>query len=168
MVIDTKVVADLFGRLGAALARPTVLCLIGSTPGIAAGQPDRQTPDINVWHPGSDYDAADLSAACRQAGVLYDPKGDLEPGKIYIQVIRPGIVTLPDEFAAEKIGRYGNLTLVIFTLPRSMFCFAARLRLSRAPAIGSFFAKWPAWRSPMRPMTWRLPILLCFKAGGRQ
>ena len=44
---------------------------------------------------------------------MFDPKGDLDPEAMYIQVVRPGIVKLPREFELEIIGRYGNLTVVM-------------------------------------------------------
>ena len=113
MAIDGARIVDLFTRLGELLKNPTTLCLIGSTPGIATGQGNRQTPDIDVWHARSAYDAPDLARACEEAGLLFDPKGDLDPEAMYIQVVRPGIVKLPREFELEIIGRYGNLTVVM-------------------------------------------------------
>lgn len=111
--IDAERILALFAQLGEKLARQATLCLIGSTPGIASGQPSRQTADIDVWHPASDYDAGDLARACRELGILYDPRGEIEPYMVYIQVIRPGIVRLPIGFDHETIGRFGELTIVM-------------------------------------------------------
>jgi len=124
MTIDATTITDIFQRLGAALQRPMLLCLIGSTPGIASGQSERQTPDVDVWLPASEFDTGDLSSACREAGILFDPKGTVEPDQIYIQVIRPGIVRLPADFAPEAIGKFGNLTVA---MPPSEYLVAAKL-----------------------------------------
>jgi len=113
MPIDGDTVTDVLARLGTALAKPTTLCLIGSTPGIATGQQDRQTPDLDVWHVKSDYDAGDLARACRELGIVFDPRGEIDPNQIYIQIIRPGVVRLPNEFDPEVIGRFGHLTVLM-------------------------------------------------------
>jgi len=113
MAIDTAVVNEIFERLGSALQKPTTLCLIGSTPGIASGQTERQTPDMDVWFVASDFDTGDLSQACREAGILFDPKGEIYPEHVYIQIVRPGIVRLAIDFVPEVIGKFGNLTVVM-------------------------------------------------------
>lgn len=81
--------------------------------GIATGQVDRQTPDLDVWFARSDFDVGDLSQACREVGILYDPKGEIDPDAIYIRIVRPGIVRLPDDFTTEMIGKFGYLTVVM-------------------------------------------------------
>lgn len=78
-----------------------------------SGQPERQTPDIDVWFPQSDFDVGDLKRACERSGLIYDPKDELGPDDIYLQIVRPGLIALPSEFMVEIIGRYGNLTLVM-------------------------------------------------------
>lgn len=111
MPIDAAHINEIFSRLGQALRKPAHLCLIGSTPGIATGQSDRQTPDIDVWHASSAYDPGDLADACRASGILFNPHDDIDAESIYIQIIRPGIVALPREFEMETIGVFGNLTV---------------------------------------------------------
>lgn len=123
-VLDAEHVLRLFSELGDKLARPTTLCLIGSTPAIASGQPGRQTTDIDLWHDESDYDTGDLARACRELGVAFDPQGVLEPEAIYIQVVRPGIVRLPPGCPVEAVGRFGNLTV---TMPKPEILVAAKL-----------------------------------------
>ena len=113
MPIRTDVINDLFARLGGALQKPTRLCLIGSTPAIAIGQKERQTSDIDIWFPKSGYDTGDLARACRETGVLLDPISELDSDKIYLQIIRPGIIRLPAEFEPEIIGVFGNLTVLM-------------------------------------------------------
>lgn len=122
--LDAERILRLFSDLGQKLARPATLCLIGSTPAIASGQPNRQTADIDLWHDGSDYDTGDLARACRELGVAFDPRGELESGAIYIQVVRAGIVRLPAGFPVEIIGRFRNLTVV---MPRPEILVAAKL-----------------------------------------
>lgn len=124
MAIDANAITDIFDRLGASLAKPTVLCLIGSTPGIASGQLERQTPDMDVWFSGSDFDTGDLSRACHEIGILFDPKGEIDPDRIYIQVVRPGLVRLPQDFEPEVLGRFGKLTVV---MPPPEYIAAAKL-----------------------------------------
>lgn len=123
-MIDKNVVEGLLMRLGAQLSRPAVLCVIGSTSSIITGQPDRQTPDIDVWFPGSSFDAGDLKRACEAVGLLYDPKGEVGPDDVYLQVVRPGLVSLPPDFTPEVIGDYGNLRIV---MPPPEIVVAAKL-----------------------------------------
>lgn len=123
-MIDKNVVENLLMRLGEELDRPAVLCVIGSTSSIITGQPERQTPDIDVWFPGSSFDAGDLKRACEAVGLLYDPKGEVGPNDLYLQVVRPGIVSLPPDFTPEVIGEYGNLRIV---MPPPEIVVAAKL-----------------------------------------
>lgn len=125
MAIDAEKIVSIFEKLGQHLQTPTVLCLIGSTPGIASGQVARQTPDMDVWFPRSEFDVSDLSKACAEAGILFNPTGEIDPDSIYIQIVRrSGIVDLPDNFAPESIGRFGNLTVV---MPPPEYLAAAKL-----------------------------------------
>ena len=106
-------VVSSLARLGAALQKPTTLCLIGSTPAILQGQAERQTGDIDVWHPASDFDYEDLRRACLAAGVVFDPKEDLSPSDLYLQIVRPGIIALPRRLELEVVARFDRLTLVM-------------------------------------------------------
>lgn len=124
MAINAAAIAEIFERLGSALQKPAVLCLIGSTPGIASGQTERQTPDMDVWYAASEFDSGDLARACREVGVLFDPTGEIDSDQIYIQVIRPGIVRLPVDFTPEVIGKFGNLTI---SMPPPEYLAAAKL-----------------------------------------
>jgi hypothetical protein len=52
MGFDRRRLMEIFEALGDTLAKPTTaICVIGSSPGIASGQPERQTPDIDVLAP---------------------------------------------------------------------------------------------------------------------
>lgn len=111
MTIDRDRLLSVFDGLGQKLAKPTTICVIGSSPGIASGQPDRQSLDIDVWRPRSTYDETEFRRACQEMGLLFDPTGDLDPDAIYVQVVRPGIINLPSDFKMEVLGQYGNLTV---------------------------------------------------------
>jgi hypothetical protein len=142
--LDAERLRGIFARLGDLLARPTTLCLIGSAPAIVTGQPDRQTADIDLWHSASDYDAADLERACQTAGLLYDPPGELVAGAIYIQVVRPGVVRLPENFDVDVVGRFGKLAVV---MPKPSVLVAAKL--TRGSEIDIEDAVWWVTRSGM-------------------
>lgn len=124
MAIDRAQLDQMFEQLGQALTQPTTLCIFGSAPGILLGQPARQTQDVDVWHLASTYDAGDLSRACKAAGVLYNPTGEIDPETIYLRISRPGIVALPPSFETELLGTYGRLTVV---MPAPAVLTAAKL-----------------------------------------
>ncbi|MET4356392.1 hypothetical protein ABIC08_006355 [Bradyrhizobium sp. RT9b] len=114
MGFDRKRLMEIFEALGDTLAKPTTICVIGSSPGIASGQPERQAPYIDVWRQESSYDESTFRRACEQAGVLFDPRGEhLDPEEIYVQVVRKGIVNLPPGFEVESVGEFGNLRVVM-------------------------------------------------------
>ena len=113
MAIDRDRLATVFTGIGAALKLPASLCLIGSAPAIHCGQPGRQTQDIDVWGPQSDFDPGDLAQACRSAGVLFNPVGETGPDDIYLQIVRPGVVVLPAHFEPEVLARFGKLTVAM-------------------------------------------------------
>ena len=112
-MIEKDTVDALLIELGSRLTKPATLCIIGSTASIITGQPSRQTPDIDIWFPSSAFDVGDMKRACDEVGLIYDPKGEVDPETIYLQIVRPGIVSLPAKFTEELIGRYGLLTLVM-------------------------------------------------------
>jgi hypothetical protein len=124
MTIDRDHLVAIFEGLGRKLAKPTTVCLIGSSPGIASGQPDRQSVVVDVWRQSSSYDETELRKACQEVGILFDPKGELDPGAICFQIIRPGIVDLPSSFEVESLGQYGNLAVV---MPAPALLSAAKL-----------------------------------------
>ena len=92
-------------RLGATAS----LTVVGSAPGILAGQPARTSMDLDVWRPKSDFDRTTFKAAVEAAGLLYDPKG-YEPAAPYIQIVEPGIVQV-GKFEPEPVERYGALNI---------------------------------------------------------
>jgi hypothetical protein len=124
MAIDRERLVRIFDGLGQRLKKPTTICVIGSSPGIVSGQPDRQSSDIDVWRQRSSYDETELRQACQELGLLFDPKGELDPDAIYLQVVQPGIVKLPPDFQVEILGQYGALTVA---MPAPALLSAAKL-----------------------------------------
>jgi hypothetical protein len=82
MPIDRTRLLRILDELGRRLTGPATICLIGSSPGIAAGQPDRQSMDIDIWRPRSTFDDTEFRRACADAGLLFDPKGELDPDAV--------------------------------------------------------------------------------------
>ncbi len=100
-------------ELAAALGRegPAVrLCLIGSAACLFGGMEGRTSADLDVWRPASDYDRRELESAATAAGLLFDPKVNLEPGRPYLQIVEPGL-TQVGEFEPVLIDRIGRLRL---------------------------------------------------------
>jgi hypothetical protein len=87
MTIDRSRLVSILDALGQKLAKPTTVWLIGSSPGILRGQPDRQLAGIDIWRPASAYDETDLRRACEELGILFDPKGELDLEAIYLKVV---------------------------------------------------------------------------------
>ena len=81
--------------------------------GIHMGQPGRFTSDIDVWLDGSDFDRADLARACAEAGIAFDPKGHVVSDKVYLKIVRKGVVDIGGFADDDKIKmfRTGNLTV---------------------------------------------------------
>ena len=86
------------------------LVLIGGATGIFAGQPARTSIDIDVWKPRSTYQYAQLKQAVEDAGLLFDPKGVLEPDKPYVQMIEPGLCQTGKFEKTEPLENFGALT----------------------------------------------------------
>jgi hypothetical protein len=131
-LIDRERLVRIFVHLGQKLTGTTWLCLIGSAPGILLGQPGRVSNDIDVWGPRSDYDEAELRRASREIGLeVYvgreksGPDRDnyiqiVEKGvsarimrRAYLQISRPGVVSLPEQFPVKILGEYGALQVVM-------------------------------------------------------
>lgn len=124
MSIDRNRLRQIFDELGRRLKMPTTICIIGSSPGIVSGQPERQSPDIDVWRQKSTFDETDFREACQELGLMFDPKGELDPGAIYVQIVRPGAVRLPKDFDVEVLGHYGALPVI---MPDPALLSAAKL-----------------------------------------
>ena len=56
---------------------------------------------------------------------MFDPRGEhLDPGAIYVQVVRKGVVDLPSDFDVEVVGEFANLRVV---MPAPNLLVAAKL-----------------------------------------
>jgi hypothetical protein len=113
MTIDRARLVAIFEALGEKLTQPATICLIGSSPGIVSGQPDRQSADVDIWRQSSSYDDTEFRRACRELHILFDPKGEVDPDAIYVQIVRSGIVDLPQDFETEILGQYGKLKVIM-------------------------------------------------------
>ena len=89
----------IFTRLDDALASETperkqTLCVFGAAAVLLYGSDERQTQDIDVWRPASDVNDRVLEAMAARAGVDLNPT-NMEPDRVYLQIVTEGIVTLP-------------------------------------------------------------------------
>lgn len=101
-----KAMSEALGKDGP----PVELCLIGSAVCIFSGMAARTSHDLNIWEPASDYDRAELETAAAAAGLLFNPKGILEPESPYLQLVSPGIVQV-GKFEPVRIFKLGRLTV---------------------------------------------------------
>jgi hypothetical protein len=136
-MIDRETLLDRLSAIGEALDRPAKICLIGSGATLFAGQDSRQTPDIDVWRPSSDFDLMAFRKACLSAGLLFDPTGHVPDGVEYIQLIREGVVSLPHDFPIGSKETFGNLE--VFIPPLSLI---AALKLARGSESDLADAAW--------------------------
>jgi hypothetical protein len=110
MTIDRDRLVRIFDQLGEKLATPATICVIGSSPAIIMGQPDRMSQGIDVWRQRSDYDETQFRRACEELGPLFDPKGEIDPKATYVQIIQPGsaltvVMPQPALLASAKLVR---------------------------------------------------------------
>lgn len=110
-MIDRTKIEQILSVIGGRLQRPSIMVVVGSTASMLSGQEDRQTPDIDVWFPMSDFDAVDMKQAVEAAGLHYDPRGEIGGQDLYLQILRPGITMYPVEFETTTLGVFGNLTV---------------------------------------------------------
>lgn len=115
MSINREILFNILEKIGKSLEQETTICLIGSTPGIANGQPDRQSSDLDVWKLKSNFIRNDLEKACKEANIYFDPKKEINSDDIYIQIINQGIIKLPIDFEIEEIGIFGKLKVIMPT-----------------------------------------------------
>jgi hypothetical protein len=123
-VVDKEKIEELFVKLSDGLKRSTRLCLFGSSPAVFLGQPSRQTQDLDVWRPGSTYDATDLKRVMDELGVLWNPMSPPKQGQLYMQVVQPGVVNFPHRLETAPVYQKGNLTVV---MPTPVLLSAAKL-----------------------------------------
>lgn len=86
------------------------VCLIGSSACIFGGMGGRTSIDLDVWLPNSDFDELELKRAVTEAGLLFDPKSELEPNTAYVQIVEPGLVQV-GQFDGVLLKRMGRLRI---------------------------------------------------------
>lgn len=119
-----KATSEALGKDGPQLQ----ICLIDSAVCIFSGIAARTSGDLNIWDPASDYDLAELEAAATKAGLLFNPKGVLEPDSPYLQLLSPGIVQV-GTFEPVRQFRLGRLTV---SRPPAENIIAAKLARAEA------------------------------------
>lgn len=131
--IDRTILIELFEKLDDASTQKQTLCVIGAAAVLSYGHTARQTHDIDIWRPASIINDRELKKISSTVGIDFDPK-ELEPNKIYLQVIQPGIVQLPaysnDQWAtgeASAVLWTGN-NLTIIAPPPSIIVAAKLVR----------------------------------------
>src|SRR5437773_1026877 len=95
--LDGEAWSLVLGEVAQALGKggpPLRLCLIGSAACLFGGMEGRTSADLDIWKPASDYDRLELKAAAEKAGLLFDPRQTLDPGRPYLQLIEPGLTQL--------------------------------------------------------------------------
>jgi hypothetical protein len=131
-MMDRDRLVRILDQVGRTFAAPAWFCVIGSAPGILRGQPGRQTQDIDLWGPESDFDEAALRRVCRAMGIEVYADGEkhgpdrdsyieiVERGvsvrimeRAYFQIVQPGAVSLPEQFPVEMLGQYGRLHVMM-------------------------------------------------------
>lgn len=128
--------------------------IFGSWPLIDAGMPSRSTMDLDVWATAFEFDPEVLRSACESAGLEYNPFGEVTGP--YLQIVRPGIVTLP-EHTPEEVGRWGGL--ILYTPPLAAIAAAKLVRADPQDISDVFFirAKADLSRADIAAYVERLP-----------
>lgn len=104
---------------------PVRLCLIGSAACLLEAMPGRSSRDLDVWQPGSDFDRLELKRAVESAGLLFDPRNNLEPDRPYVQIITPGPSQAGD-FTPVLWARLGRLHVYLPPWPNLIASKLAR------------------------------------------
>ena len=104
---------------------PVRLCLVGSAACLLEAMPGRASRDLDVWQPSSDFDRLELRRAVEAAGLLFDPRGGLDPEKPYVQIITPG-PTQTGEFTPVLWARMGRLHVYLPPWPNLIASKLAR------------------------------------------
>ena len=131
--IDRDILIELFEKLDDASTHKQTLCVIGAAAVLSYGHTARQTHHIDIWRPASTINDRELRKISTAAGIDLDPK-ELEPNKIYLQVIQPGIVQLPafsgDQWATGEQSQtlWSGNKLTIIAPPPSIIVAAKLVR----------------------------------------
>jgi hypothetical protein len=103
-IINARTLTTLLGKMDAALSEANApaqrLCVFGAAAILLHGSLQRQTQDIDVWRSASSLNDRALAEMARAAGMDLNPT-DVDPGRIYLQIVREGVVKLP-AFANDR------------------------------------------------------------------
>jgi hypothetical protein len=136
-MIDKDTLLERLSRIGESIKAPMRICIIGSGASLLAGQPSRATPDIDVWRDASEIDIGAFRSGCLDAGLLFDPAGEVPDDAEYVQIVRTGVVSLPKDFPVGITETFGNLQ--VFTPPLGLI---AALKLARGSETDFEDAAW--------------------------
>jgi hypothetical protein len=104
---------------------PVSLCLIGSAACLLEAMPGRSSRDLDVWQPASDFDRLELKRAVESAGLLFDPRDQLDSDRPYVQIITPGPSQTAD-FTPVLWARMGRLHVYLPPWPNLIASKLAR------------------------------------------
>ncbi|OAM91643.1 nucleotidyl transferase AbiEii/AbiGii toxin family protein [Termitidicoccus mucosus] len=103
--------AEKLEKISLYLEHPASLCIIGSAVGMFAQQ-IRTSIDLDIWNNGSSFFYSDLKQAVEKAGLLFNPKEEMEPGRPYIQIVQPDIVQIGPYDETITVLRETGLTII--------------------------------------------------------
>lgn len=111
--IDRKRLTEIFEAMDDAAGRDSVkrehqiLCVFGAAAILSYGSNARQTQDIDVWRPASRLNDRALRQMAAAAGLDFNPT-ELEPDRIYLQIVDDGVVRLPHYDRDEAVWSTGR------------------------------------------------------------
>lgn len=111
--IDGKRLIEIFEAMDDAAGRDTVkrehqiLCVFGAAAILSYGSNARQTQDIDVWRPASRINDRAIRQMADAAGLDFNPT-ELEPERLYLQIVDDGVVRLPRYDRDEAVWSTGK------------------------------------------------------------
>lgn len=91
--IDRSGLAVILEKLDRTCSVRSRICLLGGAAFMLLGMPGRQTTDIDIWRPASDFITGDIETGAQISGLAFDPTGDCEGP--YIEIVHSGVINLP-------------------------------------------------------------------------
>jgi hypothetical protein len=117
--IDSQSLIQIFERMDDALSLSSetqTLCIFGAAAILSYGSAARQTQDIDIWRPASKINDRVIRQMAVAADLDLNPM-ELEPDRVYLQIVDDGIVRLPPFDRQERrwqevyrTSRYGLAT----------------------------------------------------------
>jgi hypothetical protein len=95
--INSQSLFQIFEKMDDALAGASekqVLCIFGAAAILSYGSTARQTQDIDIWKPASRMNDRAIRQMAAAADIDLNPM-ELEPDRIYLQIVDDGVVRLP-------------------------------------------------------------------------